>query len=100
MELNGAERIVEYYRENGPSALFGDFSVDKGDQFKIEGYIAHLIGLGAPCEWDEEISEKEWTVWETHRKRMKEMAQGGLTVEEALKIVRSDAWKWTPGFYQ
>lgn len=100
VDLHEAERIVDYYRENGPSALWGEYAVDKGDQFKIEGYVAHLMGLGAPCEWNGSISEEEWKRWQVYRSKMKQAAQNGLTVDQALKVVKSDSWKWAPGFYR
>ena len=62
--------------------------------------MAHLIGLGVEHRAQVEITDEERKTWEEHRGKVRTLAQGGYTVEEAMAVVRSDAWQWTPGFYK
>ena len=99
VELHGAQRVVDYYRQNGPSALWRNFSVDHIDQFRLEGYLAQLVGQQAPTERHFSATADELKKWQAHRAKMKKEAQNGFTVEEGLAMVRRPEWQWQPGFY-
>jgi hypothetical protein len=74
--------------------------VDFVDQFRLEGYLALLIGLDAPCRRRYQVPDDELTVWRNYLVQISAQAQQGLTVEEALAVIRSPYWSWTPGFYR
>jgi tryptophan halogenase len=47
--LHGAERIVDYYSENGPSNAFaGDLLTPETSIFQLEGFFALLLGQRVP----------------------------------------------------
>jgi tryptophan halogenase len=93
-DLAGAERIVDYYKENGPSPLCQELLFDPFDQFKLAGYTALLIGMKVPFERTHTPTEAEQRTWNTKRQRFKEAATKALTVREALDIIHSPRWRW------
>jgi tryptophan halogenase len=99
VDLCGAARIADFYRENGPMTTWRQFLVDVVDQFRFEGYLALLIGLDAPCEHQYQPSEEELALWRSYLVQLSAQAQQAMKVEEALAVIRSPQWAWTPGFY-
>jgi tryptophan halogenase len=93
-ELAGAERIVEHYRENGPTGLCQELLFDPFDQFKMAGYTALLVGMKVPYQRTHEPSKAEWRAWNARRGKFKDAAGKALTVREALEIIRSAKWRW------
>ncbi len=100
VDLGGANQIVEFYQENGPSTIWRQFLTDLVDQFKLEGYLALLIGQQVPHRKEFQPSLEEQERWYRYLDGLKREAQEAFTVEEALAIVRSPNWTWTPGFYR
>ena len=47
-KLHGAEEIVEWYQENGPSVLAGDALVHSSNSFRMDGFMAILVGQNVP----------------------------------------------------
>ena len=90
----GAERVVDFYRENGPTALGQELLLDSFDQFRIAGYAALLIGMKVPFERTYVPTESDWKIWNTRRQKFKEAALRALTVREALDIIASPRWRW------
>src|SRR6185503_13379636 len=83
-DLAVAERIVQYYQENGPSPLCQELLFDTFDQFKYAGYTALLVGMKVPFERTHAPTEAEWRTWNAKRQRFREAAMKALTVREAL----------------
>lgn len=100
VDLAGAEDLVAYYQENGPSLIWRDTLVDTFDQFKIDGYWTMLVGQSVPYERRVEISDKDKTGWQRVKHTWRQQAEKGLTVEEAMKVVTSPKWKWRPDFWK
>src|SRR5688572_21853628 len=94
-DLAGAERIVNYYNENGPSPLCQELLFDPFDQFKLAGYTALLVGMKVPYERTHTPTEAEWRTWNAKRQRFKDAATKALTVREALDIIHSPRWRWS-----
>jgi tryptophan halogenase len=46
-KLHGAEAMVEFYRENGPSSLSGQL-LHSSNSFGVHGYLSLLVGQGVP----------------------------------------------------
>ena len=99
VNLAGAEEIVEYYQEHGPSALWAPTLVDPIDPFRLDGYFTLLLGQQVPYRRQYTPTPQEQYVWQELQAEWATAAYNGLTVEEALKVVRSPQWQWTPGFY-
>jgi tryptophan halogenase len=100
VNLAGAERIVQYYKENGPNPANRDLLVDRLDPFNYEGYLVHLLGQKVPCEFRYEPKPMDLEIMARHRKDALEQAKRGFTVEEALGIIHAPNWQWNPQFYK
>jgi len=83
-DLAGAETIVEYYRQCGPSSLWGPMLVDAVDLFGAPSYLALLIGLNVETRYERNISRQEREIWEAEREKIRSAAQQAFTVAEAL----------------
>ena len=91
----GAERIVEFYEENGPTRFARDFLLPKASQFGIEGWWALLIGQKLPWKM-EAVSPTESRLWKERQVRLNRAVESALTTEEALESVRDPSyWKLT-----
>ena len=94
-DLAGAERVVDYYQENGPTGLWGSFLLNNEyDQFQIGGYMTLLVGMRVPYRSNYTPSDRDLKLWESRRQRNREAALRAMTVKEALAAIRSPGWKW------
>ena len=92
-DLAGAERVVEYYRQNGPSALHKVTLLDPHDQFQAGGYYTLLLGMKVPFR-QRSLDAAESRRWEAFRQHNRQIAQKALTAREAMDMIRSPRWKW------
>ena len=97
-DLASAAEIVEFYRENGPSALWERTLLDPDDQFQIEGYWTMLVGQQVPYRTGFVPTDAERRTWEQIRGYFRRQADNAYSVNEALALVRSPDWKW-PDLY-
>jgi tryptophan halogenase len=90
-----AGRVVEFYRENGPTGVWGPTVVDNEfDQFTFAGYATMLVGMRVPYRTTYVPTAAERAAWEARRKRNREMAARAMTVRETIDALRSPKWKW------
>lgn len=87
--LHGAQDIVDWYRDNGPSVLAGVALVHPSNSFKMDGYIAMLVGQNVPHNKPYNAPPSEREAWRKHCLTLAEEAQRGLTVREALDAIRA-----------
>jgi tryptophan halogenase len=98
--LHGAERIVEFYRENGPSALLEEDVLPRHTSiFGLDGFYTLLLGQKVPHAATQPLSGPDRVAWQRHRRNVAKVADAGLTMEESLRLIMSPEWTWTPGFY-
>ena len=94
-DLAGAEPIVEYYRENGPTGMWGPRVLGDGeDQFGMAGYVALLLGQRVPYRRTYEPTAAERDLMRARRERNRQAARRGFTAEQALALIRSPEWDW------
>jgi tryptophan 7-halogenase len=93
-DLAGAEPIVQFYRENGPSTLWAKTMIDYVDTFGITGYLALLVGQKIPFERKFEPTAAERETWQKWRQRNKQLALGALNVRQSLDKIEAPGWKW------
>ncbi len=99
--LHGAERIVRYYEENGPSTAFaGELLTPETSIFHLEGFYALLLGQKVPHRCVRPPTAAEQKIVADLRARQLHHARHGLGVAESLALIRGPHWTWTPGFYQ
>lgn len=98
--LHGAERIVEHYRENGPTSLAGaDLLRPRQAIFGLSGYWALLLGQGVPHARGDLADGERKASWRAHVADNDRRAQRGVTVEETLPLVCDGPVRWPRGFY-
>ena len=93
-DVGGAAGLLEFYAENGPSGL-GRYTLPKfSTHFGVEGYLVMLVGNGVPYRARHRASIQELGTWKRHLADNAAQGRAGLTVREALDVVRHPAWTW------
>ncbi len=91
--LHGLEDLVEFYRENGPSAINAGH-LQAGDPFGIDGYLAILAGLKVPHGRPYRPGPEESRRWEAYRERHRRIAAGGMDMREmSRELAERGVWK-------
>ena len=96
VDLRGAERIVDYYRENGPSQLWRLTLEDSVCRFRLDGYYTLLVGQKVPHARLGEMTPRELAAWRRLREATRQYAADGVGVGEVLDTLRSPSWQWQP----
>ncbi len=91
-DLAGAAKVVDWYRENGPSSMVKGVLVPETNQFGLEGYLALLTGQQVPYRRLASPTDAERTAWQKHRESAAVTARASLTVEQALAAMRRAGW--------
>ena len=99
VNLRGAQPIVEFYKENGPSQLWKLTLEDPNCRFKLDGYYTLLLGQKVPHAHIESPTARERAAWQKLQKATQQYAAQGYTVMDALKAVNSPQWQWHPQHY-
>jgi tryptophan halogenase len=92
--LHGAQDIVDWYQENGPSTMPGIVLVHPTNSFRLDGFIALLVGQKVPYKTMYNPTPAEQEFWRNHRAQLAVEAQYGMTSEEALYALRTPGLKW------
>ena len=92
--LHGAQAIVDWYRENGPSVLAGVALVHPSNSFRLDGYLAMLIGQDVPYQKTYQPTTAERDFLKQYRAGLAREAQQGMGVKEALEAIRSPNLQW------
>jgi tryptophan halogenase len=93
-QLHGAEFLVQFYRENGPSVVAGAQLLHPSNSFGMDGYLALLVGQQVPHEKPHSPSPSELALWKSRRTGWEQMAQAGLNVRQCLDMIRKPGWRW------
>ncbi len=94
VKLHGAEEIVEWYQENGPSVLAGNVLVHSSNSFRMDGFLALLVGQNVPYRKLYEPTPAEQEFWRRYRQQLLAEAQVGMNSEEVLHALRTPGLKW------
>lgn len=98
--LHGAERIVEHYRENGPSSIAGaDLLRPRQAIFGLGGYWALLLGQGVPHARTDILDAERRAAWAAYTAENDRRGRAGASVEEAFPLACDGAIRWPEGFY-
>jgi tryptophan halogenase len=98
-DLAGAAEAVEYYQENGPGTYHKLTLLDRLSQFGLEGYWTMLIGQKVPHHSPYVPSQQERATWRQIQQAFNAKAATGVSVKEALTLVRSPQFQWPPTLY-
>ena len=99
VDLRGAQPIVDYYRENGPSQLWRLTLEDPMCRFKLDGYYTLLVGQQVPHAKLDAPTTRERAAYEKLREATRRYVSRGVTVPEALALIRGPQWQWQPEHY-
>jgi tryptophan halogenase len=99
-DLAGAQDFVDYYRENGPSALWKGTLIRGRDVFGYEGWLAMMVGQQVPYRARFAPPDAEQQTWKAIQDTHHREATAGLSVRETLDVIRSPRWKASPGFFR
>jgi tryptophan halogenase len=100
VDISGAQGLLDFYRENGPTGLCRHVLGHRGREFGIhsafglEGYLVILTGCKVPYNRPYVPSEEERRIWKMHLAGIGEEAARGLTAEESMKVIRHPGWRW------
>jgi hypothetical protein len=92
--LHGAQPIVEFYIENGPSNFLTPLLLPAVDRFGAEGYFSLLLGQDVPFKNPPEAPEPERSVFQRWQEDARNRAERALTVAETLEYMKSPQWTW------
>jgi tryptophan halogenase len=93
-DVSGLASLLEFYEENGPTALGRELLPTTGNNFGIEGHLAMLVGNRVPYRRRLAISGAERAAWNARRAGFAAEAKAGLDVKEALAVLRNPLWRW------
>jgi tryptophan halogenase len=91
-DLCGAAEVVEYYRENGPSALLTGILLHPTNSFGLEGYLALLVGQNVPHEKTYYPPPVELKAWRDRCANYGEQARRAMNVKQCLDALRNTGW--------
>jgi tryptophan halogenase len=86
-DICGAKQMVEYYREFGPTGMWGPLLTDPLDGFGTKGYLMILTGQKLPYRRHHAPTEAERAAWDTMRRHHVEATNSAMTVAEALRAL-------------
>lgn len=90
--LGGGQVVVDFYRENGPSALLAGILLHPTNSFGLDGYLALLVGQAVPHEKQYHPSPAEQKAWRERLADFDAQAQQSLSVKECLQALRRAGW--------
>ncbi len=91
-DLAGAARIVDWYRENGPSALAKGILIPEQNSFGFEGYLALLTGQKVPHGRVGSHPVDDARLWRARRDAYAVGALKCMPASECLAALRRAGW--------
>jgi tryptophan halogenase len=82
--LGGAEQLVDYYREAGPSGL-NNIVMEPLSIFGFDGYITMLVGQRVQTNAHKTLTKRESETWESYRNIVRHNVTLALPMREALE---------------
>ncbi|HYE33475.1 MAG TPA: tryptophan halogenase family protein [Methylomirabilota bacterium] len=93
-KLHGAQFLVDFYKENGPSVVAGAQLLHPSNSFGMDGYLAMLVGQNVPHKKPYNPPANEAKVWRDKCAMWTAEARRGFDVKQCLSVVRGAAPKW------
>jgi tryptophan halogenase len=87
--------LVQFYQENGPTAIHSMTMLRQASIFGMEGYLAMLVGQKVPYAARHQPQPWEKERWERHQAECAGIARNGYSSNEALARIRQPDWKWS-----
>ncbi|MFP6613560.1 MAG: tryptophan halogenase family protein [Pirellulales bacterium] len=83
-DLGGAQRLVDYYRDAGPSGL-NNIVMEPRSIFGYVGYITMLVGQRVATNVRRQLTDRERKAWEAYRNVVKHNVTLAVPMREALE---------------
>ncbi len=93
-DLAGAQQVVEFYKENGPSVVAADSMLHPSNSFGIEGYLVMLLGQRVPHGKPYTPTPREAKLWRDRLAAFDSHAAAAASVEDTLKWIRQPNATW------
>lgn len=93
-KLHGAEFLVEFYKENGPSVIAGSQLLHSSNSFGMDGYLAMLVGQNVPHAKPFTPSSAEAKFWSDRCRTWAQEARRAMDVRQCLDAMRRPGTKW------
>jgi tryptophan halogenase len=93
-QLHGAEFLVEFYKENGPSVVAGAQLLHPSNSFGMDGYLALLVGQDVPHARPYSPTPTEAKTWRERCLTWGHEARRGLDVKQCLQAIRRPGVKF------
>ena len=93
-DMGALDSLLGFYRENGPTGLARHLLPAERNSAGIEGYLVMLVGNQAPYQARHIATPRERFIWEQNRATYMTQALGGVSVADALRIIRLPEWQW------
>lgn len=95
--LGVAAKIVEFFKENGPSSI-GEALIPSSSPFGVVGYYAHLLGMRVKGSKFYRAEPAEQRIWTSYVQRLEQVASNGLTMEQLRsQLMEPAVWKQMRG---
>jgi tryptophan halogenase len=92
--LHGADFLVDFYRENGPSVVAGAQLLHPSNSFGMDGYLALLVGQDVRYGKAFTPPPNEAKIWRDRCQTWAHEARRGLDVKQCLEAIRKPGMKW------
>ena len=92
--LHGAQFLVDFYKENGPSVVAGAQLLHPSNSFGMDGYLTLLVGQGVPHGKPYTPTPAEQKIWRDRCLTWGHEAQRALDVKQSLAAIRKPGMKW------
>jgi len=94
-QLHGAEFLVDFYKENGPSVVAGAQLLHPSNSFGMDGYLALLVGQEVPHAKPFTPPPNETKVWRDRCNTWAMEARRAMDVRQCLEAIRRPGMKWS-----
>jgi tryptophan halogenase len=94
VKLHGAQFIVDFYKENGPSVVAGAQLLHQSNSFGMDGYLTMLVGQKVPHQKPYVPSPAETRVWQGKCAAWMAEARKAFDVKQCLQAVRNGVPTW------
>ncbi len=90
-DVSGAQKVIDYYKQVGPSTFWESSILDVYDFATMTGYLQLLVGQRVPHAMDAKLTPEQRAVFNQRLNQNRQAALAGFTVEQALEMLKHPA---------
>jgi tryptophan 7-halogenase len=92
-DIGPTARILQFYRENGPSAVWAKLLLDPADIFNLNLYYSTFLAFKVPFHSGHTIAPRERQLWGDLCAANRAAGQAGFAPAEALAAIHTGHWQ-------